>query len=272
MKARIIATLGLVVLSASAPAQSVDQIVKSARDAAVRRAQGINNYLVVEVVGTVETTQYYEKQVVDGFPVFVSRQVGQLGVMGGIPGRTGGAGNSETARRSANVFTSDQFARAAKLDGVEDIDGSRSYKLVIDDVASVPAINEMSGTGPVKAKRVTIWLDVAQYVPRKMEMLADLTMNGATREITVSMLLQDYRTVEGVLHPFKTVVKNEGLQDAITPEQRRQMAEARARIAALPDAQRAIAERMIPNLDALGDEGIVTTVKSLKANTPPPGI
>jgi hypothetical protein len=263
--ATAIAAVALAVVASAAEAQTVQQIMNDSKAAAVRRSANVNNFTVVQETGGVESTMYFEKKLVDGYPVFIPR-VASVGGRG-----AGGAAlpsDDEAAKMSAELMASADFISKATMAGTETVDGKRTFKIVVENLADLEVMKNAAAAsgGAMKPKSMTMFLDASDYVPLKMEMKADVTMSGQTREVTVSTLMQDYRAVQGFLHPHKTTVMTD-LMNTMTPQQRAQMEQMKAMLSQLPDEQRKMAEQAMASMDA---SGVVTTVKSLKVNTGPP--
>jgi hypothetical protein len=94
--------------------------------------------------------------------------------------------------------------------------------------------------------------------------------------------LGDYRDVDGLLHPFRTEMRMSGMASgSMSPEEREELMEnlarAKEQLAQMPEAQRAMAERMMGGqLESMEqmlaeDEFVVTTVvEEIRVNTGPP--
>ena len=268
------ALIALLFSSEQLQAQTVEQILRDTKARAASRAASINNYTLVVDIGGTESTQYYEKQMSDGFPVFVPRPTASRGgARGRASGRGSGAEAEDLARLSSGLFTSQQALQRARHEGNETVDGKRTHKIVISDLGSIDVVRQMiaGANERVTPKTMTVFIDAAQYVPLKIIVVADANVGGRTTEMTITQLMQDYRTVDGFLYPFKSVTMTEGLGAAmqISPEQ---MEQVRKMIAQLPPDQRAQAEQAMGMMGGAASGGeIVVVTKSLRVNTGPPG-
>jgi hypothetical protein len=298
MRRTIAVAVALSALAANAGAQTLQQIVTNTRNAALARTQRVNNFTLVEDVNGVEVTTYHEKVMVDGFPRFNSRVVPARGSADG-PGRTGGAEagggrgrgrggggggagavaqllEGGAAGEVGTIMSQRQFTENARLDGSETVDGKRAYRIVLDDMSTLDMVRNAVGTNStVTPKSMTVWLDAAQYVPLKAVATFDVNLMGNSVPASATVLMQDYRNTQGVMHPFRTETKVDGLGtmfdvSSMSPEQLEMI---RALIARLPEEQRAAAMAALNSAGQSGGNALnrVSTVKSVRVNAGPPG-
>ncbi|MFV1987870.1 MAG: hypothetical protein ACC682_11365 [Gemmatimonadota bacterium] len=139
-----------------------------------------------------------------------------------------------------------------RVTGSEKIDGNDTWVLEVVDLAGLdlPEAEEFDPTG------ITLRLDKAQYVVRRTVVSGDLEMEGETIPISMETRLEDYREVDGLLYPFRTVSLIRGMQAAITDEERaefeqllpvlqEQMKEMEKQLAQIPPEQRAMVEQLM---------------------------
>jgi hypothetical protein len=170
-----------------------------------------------------------------------------------------------------------QFIESARLAGVDTVDGKRAYRIVMDDMSSLEMVrNAIGNSTAVTPRTMTLYLDAAQYVPLKAVATLDVNMLGNMVQATATVLMQDYRNTQGVLHPFRTESNVDGLGAGfdLSAMQPAQMEMIRSIIERLPEEQRAAAMAALNSASQGGGDGFnrVSTVKSLRVNTgPPPG-
>ena len=89
--------------------------------------------------------------------------------------------------------------------------------------------------------------------------------------------MEDYREVDGLLLPYRTVIRLDGIEAMIDPEMQAQMEEMRKQLESMPEAQREMMERMMAgqmeNLEnMMNGEGmtIEVTVTEVRVNAGPP--
>ncbi len=117
-------------------------------------------------------------------------------------------------------------------------------------------------------------------VPRRIEFIGDAQTANGSAEITMRMDMQDFRTVEGLVVPYRTVMQFDGFQSMLDPETLAQLEQMEQQLANLPPEQREMMERMLgPQMDQIrqmmaGDGGPMTTevtVSDVRINSGPPG-
>ena len=241
------------------------EVIEAALEKYWERMSGIDNFLLVQETAGFETRSFLVKRTVDGRPVFVQGEEHEA---------------DETPSDPYAVFP--RLASRARLVGSEEVDGHTCYVLEIDDLSGV----DFGGLGPeddsaFTPRRSTLHLDEELLVLRRMRMEGDLERDGETHPIAVVADLQDFRDVDGMLYPFRSVVTTQGFGAAISDEERaqarRNLEMLRARLDSMPEAQRRMLEnalegRMESLEQALGAGGleIVRVVKELRVNVEPP--
>ncbi|MGD2046311.1 MAG: hypothetical protein PVJ80_01075 [Gemmatimonadota bacterium] len=270
-----LASTTLVALTAvGASAQSVSDIVDQMYDAYEAQAAGVDNYTLVQTAMGMASTMYFEKEMVDGHPVFVSQGGSAQGANMNF-----GLGNQNGAM--GDVYSiGPQLVEHATYEGRESIDGVSVHVLAIDDLSQLPVVqdaapNEME----FKAKNGKIYVDAELMVPRRIEFVGDATTPNGVHEVTIHIDQNDIRDVQGLLVPYHTTMQISGLQAMIDPEMRAQLEEMEQQLAALPPEQREMMERMMGDqLEQLrqmaaGDSdamSVEVTVDDVRVNAGPP--
>ena len=228
----------------AAAAQSAADILDRATELYEQRMEGIENYTIVQSMedgpplpggaGTV----YFERTMVDGRAVFVPR-----GAMGdSLMAMQDQAGAMEDA---GSMFR--KLQDRATVRGEETIEGHATWLIHVDDASGLDWGAEQAEN--VTMKTLTMAIDQADYVVRRMVIEGDMYVEGETRPVTMTTTLSDYRTVEGMLHPFRTEMNVSGMTGAMSAQERAELMatleQARRQLAEMPEAQRAMAERMM---------------------------
>ncbi len=261
--------LSLVSLAFAAPlaGQSAEGILETAMQRYEERMSGIDNYTVIQEVMGTEVASYYEKQMKDGRPVFV--ETGKWG-----------AGEEQEVGEFYNMFMT--VADRARTEGTETIDGYRCHAIVVDDFSGVDLYPEGDAESEDFQPRLArFYLDEDEYVIRKMYVEGDMERDGAMHPVEMEILFQNYREVEGMLHPFQTRMTMTGMNDAMSPEEREEarksLEQLKKELAEMPDSQREMVESMmgdrIQQLEEMVNSGsieISMQVKELKVNAGPP--
>jgi len=157
-----------------------------------------------------------------------------------------------------------------RLAGAETVDGAEVWVLEVDDPGEL-GLDEDGGFEP---SSLTFHLDRRMYVPRRVVMAGTVEVEGERRPVTAVTRLEDYREVDGILHPFRTVTAMEGLGETLSDEEREEMAERRAemeeqmaemeermaemeeQLDQLPPAQRRMIEEQMKNMPAMQQQAM----------------
>lgn len=267
----------LVILAAAmvpaqpAVAQSARDVLNTAMERFEQRVRNIDDYTVIQNAMGSEVVLYYEKQMVDGKPVFTARTM-SAGNMS-MPGAT----------NTADMFSEmSKMAENATYLGRENIDGQSTHAIRIEEEGMAPWAGSMGQGDDFRPRTMTMYLDAGEYVPRRMVLEGEVTQDGQTRPMTATVDFTDYRDVEGFLHPFNTTFSIEGMPPGMSEkevaEAREQLAEFEKQMAEMPESQRAMVERMMGDrmksikemLESGGTSFSIETTE-VRVNTGPPG-
>jgi hypothetical protein len=253
-------------------AQSVADIVDGMYASYERQASGVDNYTLVQRAMGVDITNYFEKELLDGKPVFRQKSAGMQGFSFGMGAEDIGQGDV--------VVLGPQLVEHGRYAGTEQLDGRTVHVIAVDDVSALD-INQPTTPDNMKfeAKTARFYVDDAMMVPRRMEIAGDATTDGGVHAVTLQMNLLDYGDEGGLLIPHRAVMELQGLAAMIDPEMRAQFEEMQRQLAALPPDQRAMMERMLgPQMEQMrkmmSGEGdgmtIEVTVTEVRINSGPP--
>ena len=261
----------LAAVPALAAAQSPADIVDRMLEVYERNTASVENYTVVQEVMGFESELYFEKEMRDGRPVFQLRGSSSAGVSSEV---------EEDFGYSDVYAAGPELAEHARYGGTERIGGEEVHVLLIDDLSALDLVPE---TGPQESefepRTGRILIDTDLWVPRRMEFTGDLDTGGGPVEVTSVIDLEDYRDDQGLLMPYRTVVRMEGLGAAIDPEMRAEYEEMRRQLEGLPEGQREMVEQMfrgqMEQMEALmsGEDGTMTVemrVLEVRVNQGPP--
>jgi hypothetical protein len=259
-------------LPVAARAQSAADILNRMLSEYERRSQGVENYTIVQETMGMETVTYFEKETVDGHPVFRLRST-----------RAGGMvmteHDSEADGWDEFYSLAPQMISRAEYEGRDQIEGRAVHVVVVNDLDEIGF-----GQGPApedadfQPERGRFYVDADQWVVRRMEFEGSMTAQDETHDVKSVADFSDFREIDGMLHPFLMDVTVEGFGEAMDPEMRGQLAEMKRELEQMPEAQRKMVEQMMKaqmeNLEQMGDEGgmkIQIKVKELRVNAGPPG-
>lgn len=214
-----------------------------------------------------------------------------LGMLAGMGARAVAGALSDDDPAETDPFAmlrrlSDRFQVA----GTGTVDGHPAWILEADDPAGIDV-----GADDFAPRSITFQMDREDYVIRRVEMEGDMDVEGERRAVTVVVALDEYRDVQGMLHPFRTTTSFEGAGSGMSDEDaaemsakmkeaRRQMAAMEERLAELPPQQRAMVEQQLEQMGgmaglqdrteagmgALAEGRMEMVVKEIRVNEGPP--
>lgn len=257
-------------VTAGAGAQSAPEIVERMLSEYERRAQGIEDYTLIQTAMGLETVSYFEKEALDGRPVFRVRSSSA----GGVDVPDAGHGSLD------EIYSmGDRLGERARYVGVRRIDDYDLYVLEVDDFTDLDFGRNATPDSEFTPRRGTLFLDVDTYVPRRLEFEGDVSNAQGTHVVTSTIRMGDYRDVHGMLVAHRTVVEIEGLGAAIDPQTRAQFERMQLELEAMPPEQRELIESMmaeqLEQFRAMmaGDDAPMTIeilVREVRVNQGPP--
>ena len=263
----------LLFLAPGAGGQSASEILQTALERHEQRVAGIDNYTVIQNVNGARAPLYFEKRMEDGHPVFEPRIMGDEELPESVPGAEGGVGMSELLIRLGD---------RSRVEGTEVVEGRTAWVLQVDDVSGLGL--ETEGFQP---SSMTILLDQEEHVPLRMKVSGRMEVEGGSHPVSMNTTFEDYRDVQGLLHPFRSTVRIEGMAAAIPVDDRermqRQMEEMRKQLEEMPPEQRAMIEQQMKNnpqmqqmmeqMEAMAageDMEMMVEVEEIRVNEGPP--
>ncbi|MEM8599211.1 MAG: hypothetical protein AAGF99_04765 [Bacteroidota bacterium] len=261
-----------VVLATPAWAQpSGADIIQRTIDRYAERMETIDNYTVTQTMSMMNMTMtmYHERDPDSGPLAYTTTTY--------VNGQANTGGGSESGDPYAVLGCMKDNATYA---GTEAIDGANTFVVRIDDMGS--CAEEMGMTGQPgmedgEIKSGTLYIDRDAYVLRRMAM--DGTMNGEGRsaDFGMTVTMSDYRTTDGLLHPWSTEMVMTGLGALMGGEDgedlQSQIAEMRAQMEEIPESMRGMIEDQIKMLeDSMQGDGMTMTmtVTEVAVNAGPP--
>jgi hypothetical protein len=263
--------VALLLPSTPASGQSVQDVVDLMYDAVERQSEGVDDYTVVQSVMGFETVTYFEKEVVDGRPVFKVRETQGGGtVMSGEEMAFG-----DISALGADLVDHGRYA------GREQVDGREVHVIAIDDLTQ---LDFAAPSGPEDMEFVAtsgrLFVDAELGIPRRMAFDGQATTASGVHDVTTTVEMRDYREVESLLVPYLSVISIEGIEAMIDPEMQAQYEEMTRQLESLPESQRAMFEQMMgaqmEQIERMmaGEGGPMTmeiTVTDVRVNAGPPG-
>jgi hypothetical protein len=234
-----------------------------------RRIENVDNYTVVQEMMGVEAVMYFEEEIEDGRPIMRLRR-------NSVAGMTSDSDDDDTFAEMYKMVP--QLIAHATYEGRGEVDGHAVHVIDVEDLDQLDFGQEMGDTD-FTPQRGTFFIDTDLWIPRRMTFTGEAETADGPRTVTSTIDLLDYREIDGMLHPFATSITVEGIGAMVDPEMRAQYEEMKKQLAELPEAQRAMAERMmkgqmeqIEKMMEGGDDAMTvqTTVRELRVNQGPP--
>lgn len=272
------AVIGILALPVLGQAQSGPDIMRNAIGAQAERLAGIENVTITQEVMGMETALYMEKRDLEGTPVLVPVSVSMGGMTNPVP--------EEMSQADWASPFQEAWIERARLVGEETLAGRPVYVLAVEDFSGLEMPGMPAGTQgspDVQPKSVQFWMDTDDYLVRRVSMDMESTApDGTMTPVHMDMFMEDYREVDGYMHPFLTRTLTEGVMEAVDmdPEEvRAQLAQLRGQIENVPEAQRAMVEGMLnaqierleSMLEGEGGMEMTITVKDIQVNRGRPG-
>ncbi len=167
------------------------------------------------------------------------------------------------ARAQDDVFKA--VNQSAKLVGDETVDGHTTKHIKVEGLDITQTMDDGS---EATINQVSIWLDPQYYVRRRTRMEGTIKQGRKSEPFFMERENQDYRRVDEtyLYEPYRQILKMGGMMN---DKQRRELAKAqaelekaKAQLAQMPPAQRAMVEGMMASqmaqLDNLVDNGAAT--------------
>lgn len=240
----------------------------------------------------------------------LSRGGGDMPANGGMPGVDLGTQAGDIAEMLRGIAAAEDtdrspdatvaagpamaFVQRARLEGVEPAlastygpDGNgqdrAAFHLVAEGLSDVP-LPQPEGGGRFTLQRIGLWVDTAEYVPLRLLMEGTLESGGRAEPITIERLDLAYAPAGPLYEPRQHVYRLSGLMGAMSEKDarklekaREQLAEIKAKLAAMPASQRAMVMKMmgsqmqrLEEMTSTGDLTSVVNVVDIAVNKGPP--
>jgi hypothetical protein len=265
----------------SAHGQSAQDVLQQMLDTYVERSEGVENYTLVQEVMGFESEMYFEKETMDGLPMFRLRQ-------SKVGGRVINQPDADDMGWERMYQLMPELMQRAEYVGRGDAAGFPVHVVSVRNLHEIDfsPLPESEGSDFVP-ETMTLHVDADEWIVRRAELSGTMTAEGQQHDFTADVAMTDYREVGGMLHPFLVTVNVKGLAEAMgvssenMAELRQQLDEMKKQMEQMPEAQRQMMERMMQQqmanveqmLEGDGDGGmtIEVRVKDLLVNGGPPG-
>jgi hypothetical protein len=233
------------------------------------RLSGVENVTIVQEMMGMEMSMYMEKRDAGGTPILVPVSVTMAGMTNPIP--------QDMAQADWSNPFQEEWVERTQLVGTEELDGQEVLVFLIDDFSGLdlPGMPG-AGEGAEDFRPTSFRYSMVEdgFLLRQVQMEGEARRDdGSLFPVTMNMFLEDYREVDGYVHPFVTRVITEGMLEAADVDQaelQKQIDEMRAQMENMPEGMRGMIEGQIEQLAGMlgGEEGMemTITVKELKVN------
>jgi len=263
----------LIHLPAPAAGQSVADVVEDMYAAYERYVEGIENYSIVHRSMGASTVSYFERELVDGEPIFRLRESSSGTYAFTLDGEVVGYGD-------VFLFGPVVIERGRYL-GREELGGREAHVLGVDNLRGLvltgPAGPDEIEFVPSSAR---IYVDAEFLIPIGFDFVGRAVTADGPSEVSIRSRLSDVRERDGLLVPNHTVIEIDGLEAVVDPAARERLAELREQLDHMPPVQRQLMEEMMAEeMESLrrmmGGDGrpavIEIDVTSVAVNRGPPG-
>ncbi|MEM9998357.1 MAG: hypothetical protein AAF809_11700 [Bacteroidota bacterium] len=268
----LLAGLLLAVVAVPAWAQpSGADLIQTTIDRYAQRMADVENYAVTQTMSmmNMSMTTYYERDP-DGGPLAYTTTTY-------VNGQASASGPDASGDPYAALACMKSKASYA---GTETIDGETTHVVRIDDMgdcAEAMGMTDGEGMPEGELSSGTMYIDTDDYVLRRMMMEGTMNADGRTADFSSTMTMSDYRTTDGLLHPWLTEMTMTGMDAMMGGEDgedlQSQIAEMRAQMEEIPESMRGMIEDQIKMLeDSMTGDGMTMTmtVTEVTVNEGPP--
>jgi hypothetical protein len=192
-----------------ARAQSVAEVVEGMYAAAERMAAPLSDYTLTQHVMGVETFSYFEKESVDGHPVFRLKMSDGAGFSLSLAGEDVGLGD---------VFIyGPGLVEHGRYVGTEQMGTFSVHVIAVDDAAAMEIVAP-SGGGPSRftTKSLRLSVDATMMVPRRIELVGDAVTDAGLQELAIKVDMESFLPIESLWVPFKTSLQVAGVTVEVT--------------------------------------------------------
>jgi hypothetical protein len=217
-----------------AHAESASDIFQSALARHEKRLAGIRDYTVVQSAMGFEVTTEYVVSDVDGHRVV----------------RVKGAEDGGLDDAGMLYGKLEEMSKNAKLQGRETVAGVDCWKIEVTELSDLDLMPSVGKDAPeMEPETGTFWLGREDLLLRRVLVDGTMTNEGKTGPVTIDIHLSDYRTVDGLDHPFRTEMKmtgvSAGVSDADMEQARKSLDEMKSKMAEMPEDQRKMMQQMM---------------------------
>lgn len=209
--------VAMVVIAAASPlagisaarAQSVAEVIEGMYATVERQAATVQNYTLSQQVMGFDTYSYFEKELVDGHPVFRLKMSDGSGFSFGLGGEDVGLGD---------VFVyGPKFIEHGVYAGTEQLGNFTVHVLAVEGEAANEIVPPRGPDQPeYLPKSVRLYVDAQMMIPRRILVEGDAVTDFGPQPLSIQIDLQSILPIESMLVPFKTTLVIAGMSVDVT--------------------------------------------------------
>jgi hypothetical protein len=193
----------------SASAQSVAEVIQGMYAEVERQAASVQDYTLSQQAMGIDTYSYFEKELLDGHPVFRLKMSDGSGFSFGLGGEDVGLGD---------VFIyGPKFLEHGVYAGTEQLGNFTVHVLTVEGAGALEIIPP---TGPAaveyRPRAVRLYVDAQMMVPRRILLEGDAMMDTGPQSLTIQLDMQNILPIETMLVPFLTKLEIAGMSVDVT--------------------------------------------------------
>jgi hypothetical protein len=193
----------------TAGAQSVEEVIEGMYAAVERQAASVQDYTLSQQVMGIDTYSYFEKESVDGHPVFRLKMSDGSGFSFGLAGDDVGLGD---------VFIyGPKFLEHGVYAGTEQMGNFTVHVLTVEGEAAQEIVPP---TGPTQVeyrpRAVRLYVDAEMMVPRRIRLEGDAMTDTGPQDLSIQLDMQNILPIETMLVPFLTKIEIAGGSVSVT--------------------------------------------------------
>jgi hypothetical protein len=193
----------------AASAQSVAEVIEGMYAAVERQAAGVQDYTLSQQAMGIDTYSYFEKELVEGHPVFRLKMSDGSGFSFGLGGEDVGLGD---------VFIyGPEFLEHGIYAGTEQLGNFSVHVLTVEGDAAAEIIPPRGAEQvQYRPRAVRLYVDEQMMVPRRILLEGDAMTDTGPQPLSIQLDMQSILPIESMLVPFKTTLLIAGMSVDVT--------------------------------------------------------
>lgn len=204
----VLSILAGAVAGSPARGQSVEEVVQGMYAVAERQAATVDDYTLTQLVMGTETFSYFEKELIDGHPVFRLQMSDGAGFSLSLAGEDYGLGD---------VFVyGPLLVEHGRYEGTEQIGNFTVHVIAVDDAGAMAIVPPSGASQEFTTKSVRLYIDANMLLPRRIVLTGDAATVAGPAELTIQIEMLNYLPIESLWVPFRTTINVAGATADVT--------------------------------------------------------